>query len=281
MTQDDTLQAPQRTVRLWLQFEGTDFCGFQRQGDLRTVQGEFERAWQDFIGERASLRASSRTDAGVHARRMPLCVRTRAKVPLRGLSLGLNTHLPPDLAVLSADEMPPEFDVRGDAVNKRYIYRMITSEARAPLLARTAYHVHGALDVPAMQRAATCFEGIHDFAAFRAAACTAHSTVRHLRSVRVEAAEAPLLTITVEGNAFLHNMVRIIAGTLIDVGRRRIAADAIPAIIASRDRTRAGQTAPPQGLTLDDVFYGPPGARQGLDYKDLLGHMNRATEDGY
>ena len=268
---------PARAVLLWLQFDGSDFCGFQRQGELRTVQGEFERAWQTFIGEPARIRSSSRTDSGVHARRMPLCVRTDAQVPLRGLVLGLNTHLPPDLAVQAGEEMPVAFDVRADSVGKRYVYRMVTAAARAPLLARTAWHVPGRVDVAAMREAAAHFIGVHDFSAFRAAACSATSTVREMRAVEV-ATDGSLLTVTVEGNAFLHNMVRIMCGTLVDIGRGRFSPDDLPAMLTSSDRKRAGQTAPPHGLTLDDVFYGPPGARQGMAHKALLCGMTREIE---
>lgn len=273
-----------RTVLLWLQFDGTDFCGFQRQGEgfqrqgeLRTVQGVFERAWLDFIGETARVRASSRTDSGVHARRLPLCVRTDTRVPVRGLVLGLNTLLPPDLAVQAGQDMPEEFDVRADSIGKRYIYRMVTGEARSPLLQRTAWHVHGRVDVGAMRAAAAHLVGVHDFSAFRAAACSARSTIRHLHAVEV-AQDGPLLTVTVEGNAFLHNMVRILCGTLVDIGRGRHAPDDVPAMLAGGDRTRSGQTAPPQGLMLDDVFYGPPGARQGLEHKAFLQNMALASQ---
>lgn len=271
------LELPARAVLLWLQFDGTAFCGFQRQGELRTVQGEFEHAWQRFIGEPARLRASSRTDSGVHARRMPVCVRTNARVPVRGLVLGLNTHLPADLAVQEGQDMPVEFDVRADALGKRYVYRMWTGAARSPLLQRTAWHVHGKLDVGAMRAAAAHFVGVHDFSAFRAAACSAVSTVRHLTAVDVRE-DGPLLTLTVEGNAFLHNMVRIVCGTLIDIGRGRFAPQDVKTMLESRDRTRAGQTAPAQGLMLDDVWYGPPGARQGLEHKALLQGQARTLD---
>jgi tRNA pseudouridine38-40 synthase len=268
-----------RHVLLWIQFDGTDFAGFQRQAEgIRTVAGTLEAAWLRMLGEVAIARTSSRTDAGVHARRMPVLVRTDKSVPARGLMLGLNAHLPEDMAVIAADDVPAAFDVRADAVGKRYVYRVTVGEARWPLQRRHAWHVRGPLDLGAMQQGASHFAGIHDFSAFRAVGCTAASTVRHLRGVEVAQPEPHLLTVTVDGNAFLLNMVRIIAGTLVDVGRSRLDPLAIPQILASLDRTRAGQTAPSHGLTLDEVFYGPAGERQGVNYKDMLANMELARQ---
>jgi len=266
-----------RHVLLWVQFDGTDFAGFQRQAEgTRTVAGTLEAAWLRMLDEPVIARSSSRTDAGVHARRMPVLVRTDKSVPLRGLMLGLNAHLPDDMAIQAADDVPPEFDVRADAVGKRYLYRLTVGEARQPLRRRNAWQVRGPLDVSAMQAAAAHFAGIHDFAAFRAVGCTAASTIRHLRSVAVAESEPGVVVVTVDGNAFLLNMVRIITGTLADVGRGRLAPLTIPQILLDGDRTRAGQTAPAHGLTLDEVFYGPAGARQGVNYKDLLVNMQAA-----
>ena len=272
----DASVAPQRAVRLWLQYDGSDFHGLQRQAaGIRTVAGTLEDAWQRWLGEPVVLRASSRTDAGVHARRMPVLLRTASTVPARGLRLGLNARLPDDLRVLEADDMPADFDVRSDAVGKRYLYRIQTGETALPLLRRHAWHVRGPIDVTAMQEAARHLVGIHDFSAFRAVGCTAASTLRHMREIAIEPCESGVV-LRVEGNAFLLNMVRIMAGTLVAVGQGRLRAADVPDILASGDRRRAGQTAPAHGLMLDDVFYGPPGARHGTDYKALLGNMNAA-----
>lgn len=270
-----------RHVLLWVQFDGTDFAGFQRQiAGIRTVAGELEAGWLRRFGEVGIARSSSRTDSGVHARRMPVLFRTGIRnIPARGLMLALNSRLPPDLAVVEADDVPAEFDVRSDAVGKRYIYRITSGEARLPLWRRSAWHVRGPLDLDAMREAAARFEGVHDFAAFRGAQCVAKSTIRNLRCVEVGVeplaghALSPVVSLTVDGNAFLLNMVRIIAGTVTDVGRGRLNPDDVPRMLASRERVAAGQTAPAHGLTLDDVFYGPAGARQGRDYKAMLANM--------
>ncbi len=265
-----------RQVLLWVQFDGTDFCGFQKQLTDRTVAGTLEAAWLKMLGETVIARSSSRTDSGVHARRMPVLIRTEKAIQPRGLMLGLNSFLPSDLAVQEAVEVPGDFDVRNDAVGKRYVYRLWVSESRAPLWRRFAWQVRGPLDVDAMQEGARLLQGVHDFSTFRGAGCTAKSTIRNIRRIHVDASQLPLVQIEVDGNAFLLNMVRIFAGTLVDIGRGRFKPDAIPAILASHDRTRAGQTAPSHGLTLDEVFYGPAGARQGVDYKNLLAHMDQA-----
>jgi len=263
-----------RSLLLWLQFDGGQFSGFQRQiQGVRTVAGTLEAAWSAMLDEQIVAKSSSRTDAGVHARRMPVLVRTHRDVPARGILLGLNRHLPDDMAVQEAHEMPDDFDVRNDAVGKRYIYRIALGEARQPLLRQNHWHLRGPLDLASMQRAAQDFAGIHDFSSFRGAACVAKSTIRHLRAVTVAQPRPDRLEIEVDGNAFLLNMVRIIVGTLVEIGRGKRTADCIPALLGARDRTQSGQTAPAHGLTLDGVFYGPAGARQGLNYKDLLVNM--------
>lgn len=268
-----------RMLLLWLQFDGGQFSGFQRQiAGVRTVAGTLEAAWLAMLDEQIVAKSSSRTDAGVHAKRMPVLVRTSRDVPARGILLGLNRHLPDDVAVQEVHEMPDDFDVRNDAVGKRYVYRIALGEARQPLLRQNHWHLKGSLDVAPMQRAALDFAGIHDFSSFRGAACVAKSTIRHLRAVTVTHSQPDRLEIEVDGNAFLLNMVRIIVGTLVQIGRGKLAADCVPALLAARDRSAAGQTAPAHGLTLDDVFYGPAGARQGLNYKDLLVNMEATRQ---
>lgn len=256
-----------------VEFDGGALSGFQRQLGVRTVQAELEAAWQRWLGEAVHAASSSRTDAGVHARAMPVLVRTAAEVPDKAVVFGMNAMLPDDIAVISAQQMPETFHVRHDAVGKRYIYRLRVSPVRSPLRRRDRWHIrHQALDVAAMQRAALAMQGEHDFAGFRAASCVARSTVRSLSRVEVSG-EGEALEIAVEGNAFLQNMVRIIAGTLVEVGKGRKDAGDIPAVLASGDRKQAGPTAPAHGLTLDEVFYGPPGARQGLEHKQLLSRL--------
>jgi tRNA pseudouridine38-40 synthase len=252
-----------------VEFDGGGFHGFQRQDGARTVQGAIESAWLEWLGETIGARSSSRTDAGVHGRLMPVALRTGADLPTKALVHGLNRVLDEDLGVVQGRWASDAFDVRYDAFGKRYIYRLWVDRVRSPRRRRDHWLVkRPQLDVAAMQRAAGHMLGEHDFAGFRSAHCTAATTRRLLSRVRVSAS-GPQLTVTIEGNAFLQNMVRILVGTLVQVGHGAIDADELPAVIASLDRTRAGPTAPAHGLTLDEVFFGPDGERWGLDHDRL------------
>lgn len=263
----------------WVSFDGTAFSGFQRQDGPRTVAGELEAGWQRWIGETIDARSSSRTDAGVHARRMPVLVETARSLPAKAIVLGWNHALPDDLAVQSAEPVGADFHVRHDAIGKRYIYRVWTARARAPRQRLDHWHVPVELDVARMQRAAEAFVGDHDFSAFRAASCTAKTTRRTMRAVRVRG-DAPALEIVVEGNAFLQNMVRVMVGTLVAIGRGSLDEGAVARALASGRRDDAGPTAPALGLELDEVLYGPYGARQGLEHKLLLARLEGLGEPG-
>ena len=272
-------------VRRWLvrvQFDGAGFAGYQRQGDLRTVASVLADGWHAWQGENVELRASSRTDSGVHARALPVLVYTRRIMPAKAIVLGWNAHLDDDIAIASAEPVDADFHIRHDAVGKRYIYRIWNARARAPLLRTTHWHVPSRLNLDAMRQAADILQGDHDFASFRSSHCQSPTTMRSMREVRIErGAEARAdgageLSLVVECNAFLHNMVRILAGTLISVGRGQRSLDDVRRALQSGDRRDPGQTAPAHGLVLDEVFYGPSGARQGLDHKALLMRMGTA-----
>ncbi len=280
---------PLRRILLWVAFDGAGFHGFQQQGSLRTVAGALEDAWHTFRGERVTMRGASRTDAGVHGRRMPVTFETADDIPIKGVRFGLDHVLGEDIAVVGAEDVPEAFHVRHDTIGKRYVYRVWAGRGREPTRRRDHWHVPRSLDVAAMNAAALHFMGEHDFAGFRTTACTAVSTIRSISRVAVrteadaglgtEAVDADrVVIIVVEGNAFLHNMVRIIAGTLVEVGKGKITADSVPARIASRARTQAGPTAPGHGLTLEAVFYGPYGERQGLEHKQLLTRLRAGVE---
>ncbi|MCO4763159.1 MAG: tRNA pseudouridine(38-40) synthase TruA [Myxococcales bacterium] len=283
---DEPETLPTRRILLWISFDGAEFHGFQQQTGLRTVAGTLEQMWFAFRGEHVTVRSSSRTDARVHARHMPAIFETTDALPLKGIRFGLEHRLPADLAITGAEEVTDDFHVRHDAIGKRYVYRLWSGRARCPTRRRDHWHVPWQLDTDAMSEAARHFEGEHDFAGFRTTACSAQTTLRSLSHVRVVTDAGGLsvegeraIAIVVEGNAFLHNMVRIIAGTLVEVGKGRIPATELPSIIASQERSRAGTTAPGHGLTLEAVFYGPYGARQGLEHKQLLARLHDASPD--
>ena len=253
-----------RTLKLIVEYDGSDLCGWQRQKNGPTVQQHLEHALAAMTGQPVTVIGASRTDAGVHALGQVAHFQTEAAIPTRGFRRGLNSHLPPSIAVIACDEVPAGFHARFDSRGKHYRYTILSRRERSPLRQGRAWHCPRPLDLDAMKRAAAHCIGERDFSAFRAAGCTAHTTTRTITAIDIAATSvtagdsrqpARVLHIDVRGNAFLRNMVRILAGTLYDVGAGRIAPDAIPGILSSRDRTRAGQTAPAHGLTLVEVFY--------------------------
>lgn len=261
-----------RRFLTWVQFDGGDFCGYQRQPDRRTVAGAFEQAWLRWRNEVIHAQSSSRTDSGVHARRMPISFKTTQKIPAQAVMHGMNHELAFDIAIQASEQVSPEFHVRHDAVGKRYVYRLWNAKVRSPLRRSNHWNVTRLLDVDLMNEAAPALLGSHDFDAFRSAHCQSATTRRAMRKVEVER-DGDLITITVEGNAFLHNMVRVMVGTLVEIGWGKIEPDALSGIIAAGDRTLAGQTAPAVGLTLDDVFFGLHGAKEGLNFKKFDGQF--------
>ncbi|HEY0839366.1 MAG TPA: tRNA pseudouridine(38-40) synthase TruA [Vulgatibacter sp.] len=247
-----------RTIKLTLEYDGTDFVGWQVQPNGRSVQEALEAALSTLLGEPARVVGSGRTDAGVHAGAQVASLRTGRDLPLRAFVQGMNGLLPRDVAVVRAEEAPPGFDARRSASGKRYVYRISNRPVRSPLRRRTHWEVFQPLDRAAMREAAGHLLGEHDFSAFRAADCPAPTTVRTLRRLDVLDGEGEdEILVVAEATAFLKQMVRNLAGTLVEVGLGKREAGSMPALLEGRDRTRAGRTAPPQGLVLDEVFYGP------------------------
>ncbi|MEZ4265010.1 MAG: tRNA pseudouridine(38-40) synthase TruA [Myxococcota bacterium] len=256
-----------RTLLLHVQFDGTDFAGWQMQSVHRTVQGVLTHAVETMSGHPVTLYGASRTDAGVHAKALPVSFDTDCQIPAFGFSRGLNTLLPDDVAVISVEEAEPGFRTRLAAVAKTYRYLFQVGEARRPLQNRQAAWVkRESIDVAAMAEGARRFLGDHDFAAFRAAHCDSLTTVRRMYSAEVsELPDTPLVAFELTGNAFMRHMVRIMAGTLLEVGRGRFSPDDVTRALESGDRTHAGPTGPAHGLTLLKVHFdgyprigGPP-----------------------
>jgi len=251
-TLDET--APRRTLRLLVEYDGTGFAGWQRQDGQRTIQGCLEQAFAKMTGQPVRVRGAGRTDAGVHALGQVASVEVASRIPSLGFLRGLNTHLPSEIAVLEVADLPAGFDARRDARGKIYRYAVWNHPVRSPHHARWSWHVYDPLDTHAMRVAAAVLVGEHDFRAFRSSDCDRLNTVRILRRFDLIRAGA-LLTFEVEGTAFLRNMVRILAGTLVDVGRGKMTAAQVQALLGSGDRTQAGVTAPAHGLTLVRVIY--------------------------
>jgi tRNA pseudouridine38-40 synthase len=248
-------EAGLRTIKLVVEYDGSDLAGWQRQDNGPSVQQHLEDAIAEMIGERADVTGGSRTDAGVHALGQVACFRTRSEIPLHGFRRGLNSKLPPSIAVVAIEEMPADFHPRFAARGKLYRYQILCRPDRSPILRNFAWHWPTPLDVAAMRAAAPALIGEHDFSAFRAAGCQARTATRRITDISLAEPGDGRLVFEVRGNAFLRHMVRIVVGTLVEVGDGRIAPDALPDILASRDRERAGRTAPAHGLTLVQVFY--------------------------
>jgi len=243
---------------LRMAYDGTAFSGWQIQTVARTVQGELWRALKALDPSAPMPQGTGRTDAGVHARSQGVLLQaSRVWDPYRLLA-ALNAHLPPEARVMEAREAPEGFFPRQHAVAKRYTYRINEGPAEDPFERNRRWHVFGVapLDRRAMAAAALHLLGEHDFSSFRHHDCVAATPIRQIHRVDL-VSEGGLLDIVFEGNRFLMHQVRIMAGTLVDVGKGRIPADSLPAILEARDRRRAGQTAPPYGLCMEKVWYQP------------------------
>jgi tRNA pseudouridine38-40 synthase len=250
------LTLPERTLSLVLEYDGTAYGGWQRQRNAPSIQQTVEERLQQMTQEPTLLlRGAGRTDAGVHALGQVASFVTRARIPTHGFLRGLNSLLPRDVSVRECREVPAGFDARRSARGKHYRYRILNRQARSALRDRFVWHIPApVLDHEAMQAAAAPLRGRNDFAAFRAADCERKTTVRTLLRLEVTRADDEIV-IDVEGDAFLKNMVRIIAGTLTAAGRHELDAAQVASVRDARDRTRAGMTAPARGLCLVAVHY--------------------------
>lgn len=256
-------RCPRATVRgvpvlkLTVQYDGTRFVGWQLQRNGPSVQAEVERALSALHHAPLKVTAAGRTDAGVHALGQVVSFRAERPLPLVAYVKGMNALLPPDVAVREAALMPEGFDARRDARGKRYRYRIENVPTRAPLSRQRCWQVFRPLDAEAMRRAALPLVGRHDFASFQAADCEAHHAVRDLRRLEVLGETGGEIQVVAEATAFVKHMVRNLVGTLAEVGLGTRTPESMAELLASLDRTRAGPTAPPQGLCLEEVFYDP------------------------
>jgi tRNA pseudouridine38-40 synthase len=248
-----------RNIRITLAYDGTDFHGWQRQPEAPTIQGCLEEAIEALTGAPAPVCGSGRTDAGVHARQQVANFHTPSTIPCANLVRALNDRLPPAIRIMSAEEASPTFHARYDARRKTYRYRILVTPVCSPFLARFVCHFPFPLEIERMAEAVGLFQGEHDFTSFAAADGEEEegkSCVRTIfRSCCFWRAASWMWVYEVTGNGFLRYMVRNMVGTLIDVGLGRLAPRDIPRILAARDRTQAGPTAPAQGLCLMRVEY--------------------------
>lgn len=243
-----------RTILLLVEYDGTDFAGWQLQPNGRSVQEVVETALASLLGEPVRLHSAGRTDAGVHASVMPAHFTTARDLPLRAFRDGLNRLLPVDVAIYEAYEMPETFHARFSARGKWYRYTIDRRTVRSPLSGRRSWQVRAVLDLAAMREAASRLIGEHDFAAFRTSGCAAKTTVRRIDSIDLVEDET-FLHIDVRGSGFLKNMVRMLVGTLVEIGQGKRPAADIDLLLARSQGVRTGATAPPHGLCLMAVDY--------------------------
>ncbi|MBI5599760.1 MAG: tRNA pseudouridine(38-40) synthase TruA [Deltaproteobacteria bacterium] len=245
-----------RNIRLLLEYDGTAYSGWQMQLGRPTVQEALAAAVHKLTGAPSEITGASRTDAGVHAMAQVANFTTGSSIPAQGMMRGLNSALPPDVAVKEAVEVPAGFNARRDAVAKTYLYRVFNRDYPAPIHRRYSWDVFYRLDVDAMRSGAEYFVGERDFSSFRAADCDACHPVREILSFTV-GRSGDFVEFEVKGTAFLRHMVRIMVGTLVTLGRGKLKPDDIRAIMEAGDRRKASVTAPPRGLFLKEVEYRP------------------------
>lgn len=243
-----------RNIKLVIEYQGKDFNGWQKQPNKLNIQGEIERVIGSITGEEIDLIGSGRTDAGVHSFGQVANFKTNSNIPIDKFALAINSKLKKSIVIKSAEEVDERFHSRYSAHSKKYRYVICNSPTGTAIYRELEYQFPIKLDVEKMQKAAKYFEGEHDFSAFKASGTSSKNSVRKIFKAEVfEKDERVYIELT--GNGFLYNMVRIISGTLLEVGIGKIKPEEIPEIIESKDRKRAGKTLPAVGLYLVEVSY--------------------------
>ena len=244
-----------RNIKLTIEYDGKDFNGWQKQPGKLNIQGSIEAAIKQITGEDVQLNASGRTDAGVHAWGQVANFKTESNLPIEKFPIAINTKLKRSIRIINAEEVDERFHSRLSCKRKTYRYVINNSEYASAIYRNLETHIPQKLDINKMQEAVKYFEGEHDFKAFKASGTSSKSSVRTI--YKAEVLEMPNNRIYIEltGNGFLYNMVRIIAGTLVDVGLEKIEPEEIPNIIKQGKRELAGKTLPPNGLYLFRVEY--------------------------
>lgn len=238
-----------KRVMLVVAYDGTDYHGWQFQPGVPTIEGELNKALRELLGEEVSVIGASRTDSGVHALCNAAVFDTDTKIPAEKLSYALNQRLPEDIKIQKSMEVVSDFHPRHCKSRKTYEYRILNCEFPIPTKIRYSHFTYVYLDEEKMQKASDYLVGEHDFKSFCAAGAVTETTIRTIYTLSVKRQENEII-IRVCGNGFLYNMVRIIAGTLMEVGRGSYAPEKVKDIIESKDRAAAGPTAPACGLTL-------------------------------
>jgi tRNA pseudouridine38-40 synthase len=241
-------------IQLYIEYDGTEYAGWQRQENALSVQQVVEECLSKLTGEAITITGAGRTDAGVHAAFQAAHFDTDAKIPAERFAYALNFTLPPSIRIKKSIAVPDDFHARYSAKSKWYRYTVYNHPHASALNRQTNYHMRDPLDTASMDEAARCMAGTHDFAAFAASGAVQKTTIRTVYDTRVTR-EGDFVYIDIKGSGFLYNMVRIFAGTLIEIGRHRMDITAIQKMIDTGDRLEGGPTAPARGLMLMRVYY--------------------------
>ena len=243
-----------RNIKLLIEYDGKEFNGWQKQPNKLNIQGEIERAIEEITGEKVDLIASGRTDAGVHALGQVANFKIEKNIPIEKIPYALNSKLKKSIRIKEAEEVPEKFHSRYTCKKKTYRYVINNSIQGTAIYRNLQYHFPEKLDEEKMNEAAQYLVGEHDFKSFKASGTSSKSSVRTIYDAKVTRS-GELVTIELTGNGFLYNMVRIIAGTLVDVGTNKIQPKDVKNILDAKDRLKAGKTLPPTGLYLVKVEY--------------------------
>lgn len=243
-----------KNIKLTLEYDGTNYQGWQKQKIGETIQGTLERAIEELIKEVVEVTGSSRTDSGVHAKGFIANFKTESTIPSNKFKEALNYRLPEDIVILKSEEVSNDFHSRYSAKGKTYSYSIINRDVPSAIYRNYYYHVKKKLNTKAMEEACKYFIGTHDFNAFKSSGGSVKTTVRTITDLHIEHNE-DIIKIYVTGDGFLYNMVRIIVGTLIMVGNNKVKPCEIKEIIDSKDRKKAGICVPANGLILEEVYY--------------------------
>ena len=243
-----------RNIKLTIEYDGKDFNGWQKQPNKLNIQGTIEQAIKSITGEDVELNASGRTDAGVHAIGQVANFKTNSNIPIEKFAIAINSRLKKSIIIKKAEEVPERFHSRYNCKKKTYRYIINNSDMGSAIYRNLEYNIKMPLNLENMKKASKYFEGEHDFSAFKASGTSSKSSVRTIYSADVKK-ENERIIIELTGNGFLYNMVRIISGTLVEVGLGKIRPEEIKDIIDSKNRQMAGKTLPPYGLYLVEVNY--------------------------
>ncbi len=243
-----------RNIKLTIEYDGKRFGGWQKQPTKLNIQGEIEQAIKEIVGEDIELTASGRTDAGVHSLGQVANFKTNSNIEIEKMAIAINSKLKKNIVIKKAEEVDENFHARYNCKGKKYRYIINNSTQGSAIYRDLECHIPQKLDIEKMKKAIKHFEGEHDFKGFRASGTSSKNSVRIIYKAEVKQCGERII-IELSGNGFMYNMVRIISGTIVDVGLGKITPEEIPEIIESKDRSKAGKTLPANGLYLVEVYY--------------------------